>query len=218
MHCEPLKKTEGIFVIISSRRAGQVCRVSPHNNLSSPHHAMRLDHSPQWLCINTNHSKPRNFVTPWKEADGVGGWWFAWLTPWSSAPTFLAISTLRAARDQEVSKYCLQSGPWLVNGWLDLPWWSNCLSWYQYQSPPLHLYTTSTTSTLCTLPIPGELFNKMWMFKFDFVTALGQQRKCPMKRRMAHSCHNRWHLDWQFFGWKINETDCHFTSWKENSF
>ena len=103
---------------------------------------MRLDHLPEWLCINTNHSKPRNFVTPWKEADGVGGWWFAWLTPWSSAPTFLAISTLRAARDQEVSKYCLQSGPWLVNGWLDLPWWSNCLSWYQYQSPPL--YTTST--------------------------------------------------------------------------
>ena len=24
-----------------------------------------------------------------------------------------------------------------------------------------------------------------------------------MKRRMAHSCHNRWHLDWQFFGWKL---------------
>ena len=93
----------------------------------------------------------------------------------------------------------------LAGHWLDLLWWSNSPSWYQYHF----------TAQLCS---SSELFNKMWMFKFDFVTAFGQQRKCPMKRRMAHSCHNRWHLDWQFFGWKINETDCHFTSWKENSF
>ena len=77
---------------------------------------MRLDHFPQWLWINTNHSKPRNFVTPWKEADGVGGWWFAWLTPWSSARAFLDISTAivrkkeREIERRKVSKYCLQWG------------------------------------------------------------------------------------------------------------
>ena len=63
---------------------------------------------------------------------------------------------------------------------------------------------------------PWQTFQQNPEFKFDFVTDSGQQRKCPMKRRIAQNCHNRWHLDWQFFGLKINETDCHFTSWKEN--
>ena len=98
----------------------------------------------------------------------------------------------------------------------DLDWTVNT-SWTVPGGPTVGINNTPQ-STVHTLPIHGELFNKIWMFKFDFVTAFGQQRKCPMKRRMAHSCHNRWHLDWQFFGWKINETDCHFTSWKENSF
>ena len=56
---------------------------------------------------------------------------------------------------------------------------------------------------LLSVKLRGELFNKIWRFRFDFVTDLGQQRKCPMKRRIAQNCHNRWHLDWQFFGWKL---------------
>ena len=176
---------------------------------------MRLDHSPQWRCINTNHSKPRNFVTPWKEPDGVGGWWFAWLTPWSSARAFLDISTAivrKKERDWEEESVKILSAVRTE----DLDWTVNT-SWTVPGGPTVGINNTPQ-STVHTLPIHGELFNKIWMFKFDFVTAFGQQRKCPMKRRMAHSCHNRWHLDWQFFGWKINETDCHFTSWKENSF
>lgn len=57
---------------------------------------------------------------------------------------------------------------------------------------------------LVSVKLRGELFNKIWRFRFDFVTDLGQQRKCPMKRRIAQNCHNRWHLDWRFW-LEINE-------------
>ena len=57
---------------------------------------------------------------------------------------------------------------------------------------------------LVSVKLRGELFNKIWRFRFDFVTDLGQQRKSPMKRRIAQNCHNRWHLDWRFW-LEINE-------------